>query len=121
MINISTFGSSVKAAGRGRSRRRGLATLFATLALLAIPATALGQNVDPTGAQYNPVNEQIDQGPGTLTETQSGVPGEPPSTDRVIGDLPFTGLDVGLLIAAAVLLGSSGLVLRRLSRASSRG
>jgi hypothetical protein len=93
--------------------------LLATVALLAIPATALAQNVDPTDAQYNPVNEQIDQGPGTLTETQSGVPGEPSSSDRVIGDLPFTGLDIGLLIVAAAALGGSGLVLRRLS--SSRG
>jgi hypothetical protein len=96
--------------------------LFAIVALLAIPSTALAQAVDPTDAQYEPVNEQIDQGPGTLTEIQSGAPSDTPSTDdRAIGNLPFTGLDVGLLIAAAVLLGGSGLVLRRLSRESSRG
>ncbi|MET0730950.1 MAG: hypothetical protein ABWZ03_07150 [Solirubrobacterales bacterium] len=86
---------------------------------MAIPSTALAQAVDPTDAQYTPVTEQIDQGPGTIAESQSGEP-ETPSTDRPIGDLPFTGLDVGLLVLAAALLGGSGLVLRRLSRASSR-
>jgi hypothetical protein len=118
VIHISAFGSSTHA---GRGRGKAIAALFAIVVLVAIPSTALAQAVDPTDAQYEPVNEQIDQGPGTLTETQSGVPNDTPTTDRAIGGLPFTGLDVGLLIAAAALLGGSGLLLRRLSRPSSRG
>jgi hypothetical protein len=124
VIHISASGSSSHA---GRGRGKAVAALFAIVVLVAIPSTALAQAVDPTGAQYAPVTEQIDQGPGTLTETQSGVPNQPgvpndtPTADRAIGGLPFTGLDVGLLIAAAALLGGSGLVLRRLSRPSSRG
>jgi hypothetical protein len=119
VIHISASGSSTHA-GRGS---RAVAALFAIVALVAIPSTALAQAVDPTDAQYAPVTEQIDQAPGTLTETQSGAPSDRPTTttDRAIGGLPFTGLDVGLLIAAAALLGGSGLVLRRLSRPSSRG
>jgi hypothetical protein len=124
VIHISASGSSTHA---GRGRGKAVAALFAIVVLAAIPSTALAQAVDPTGAQYEPVTEQIDQGPGTLTETQSGVPNQSgvpadkPTADRAIGGLPFTGLDVGLLIAAAALLGGSGLALRRLSRPSSRG
>jgi hypothetical protein len=108
-MTISTLRSSKKNARPSRKPLRALATLLATVALLVVPATALGQAVDPTDAQYEPSNELIAQGPGT-----------PPSTDRATGDLPFTGLDIGLLVAAATVLGGSGLVLRRLSASSER-
>jgi hypothetical protein len=86
--------------------------LLATVALLAIPSTALAQQVSPTQDQYS------------RTEVVTGNPGNPgdPSTtaDQLTGDLPFSGLDVGLLIAAAAVLGGSGLVLRRMSAADRR-
>ena len=115
VIEISTYGSSRQPSGRGRTKV--FAALFATVALLAIPSVALATS--PTDAQYTPVNEQIDQGepPSTLTET--AVATNPPSAEPT-GDLPFTGLDVGLLLVAAVVLGGSGLALRRLSGASAR-
>jgi hypothetical protein len=46
---------------------------------------------------------------------------QPADGDRVVSALPFSGLDLGLLAAAAALLGLSGLALRRLTRAPSEG
>jgi hypothetical protein len=110
-MTISYLGRSTKLR-RTRSRRRALAALLATVALLAIPSTALAQQVSPTQDQYS------------RTEVVTGNPGNPgdPSTtaDQLTGDLPFSGLDVGLLIAAAAVLGGSGLVLRRMSAADRR-
>jgi hypothetical protein len=85
--------------------------MLATVALLAIPSTALAQQVSPTQDQYERT-EVVTGNPGN-----PGDPGNPSTTDSVTGDLPFSGLDVGLLIAAAALLGGSGLVLRRVSAA----
>jgi hypothetical protein len=120
VIEISTFGSSRQPSGRGRTKV--FAVLFATVALLAIPSVALATS--PTDAQYKPVNEQIDQGepPSPLTETAvaNTPPSAEPTSAEPTGDLPFTGLDVGLLLVAAVVLGGSGLALRRLAGASAR-
>jgi hypothetical protein len=111
-MTISYLGRSTKLR-RARSRRRALAALLATVALLAIPSTALAQQVSPTQDQYQ------------RTEVVTGNPGDPgnpggPSTSNQVGGLPFSGLDVGLLIAAAAVLGGSGLVLRRMSAADRR-
>jgi hypothetical protein len=111
---ISTLGIANQNRRRRRKPLRAVAALLATVALLVVPATALGQNVAPTNAQYEPSNELIAQGPGSPPSAT------PPSNDQVTGDLPFSGLDVGLLVAAAALLGGSGLVLRRLSASSER-
>jgi hypothetical protein len=98
-------------------RRRGriiLGALVATAVLVVGPATALAQSGDPTSDQYDNTPEQINKFVG-------GGGGDPPadpdtaSSDRVVAGLPFTGLDLGLLFAAAALLGTSGLVLRRLA------
>jgi hypothetical protein len=117
VIEITTFDT-------GRASRRGWPSgvvLLAVVALLAIPSTVLAQAKNPTDAQYAPVTEQIDQGPGAQTQVQSGDPAEaPPSADRPVAGLPFTGLDIGMLAIAAALLAGSGLVLRRLSRAASQ-
>jgi hypothetical protein len=102
-MKISDLGGKKKL----RGVRRGLVAMLATAALFLIPATALGQEVSPTSDQYDPRTSIVSEGPGD--------PGNPPTTDQSTGDLPFTGLDVGLLIAAAGLLGASGLVLRRMS------
>jgi hypothetical protein len=91
-----------------RSSRHALVAMLATVALLLVPASALAQQISPTSDQYDPKTSIVSEGPGE--------PGQPSTSDQSSGgDLPFTGLDVGLLIAAAGLLGASGLVLRRLS------
>jgi hypothetical protein len=92
---------------RVRSPRGALVAALATAALLLLPASALAQQVGPTESQYDPRTSIVSEGPGG--------PGNPPTSDQSTGDLPFTGLDIGLLIAAAGVLGASGLVLRRLS------
>jgi hypothetical protein len=84
--------------------------MLATVALLLVPASALAQQISPTSDQYDPKTSIVSEGPGE--------PGQPSTNDQSSGGgggLPFTGLDVGLLIAAAGVLGASGLVLRRLS------
>ena len=102
-MKISDLGGNKKLR-RVRSPRSMLVALLATAALLLVPASALAQAVSPTSDQYDPRTSIVSEGPGN-----------PPSTDQSTGDLPFTGLDIGLLIAAAGVLGASGLVLRRMS------
>jgi hypothetical protein len=78
---------------------------FGLIALALMPASALG--ADPTSAQYE----------SSLTQVSAGG-SDPPSTASAsasadaAGDLPFTGLDVGLLAAVAVGLIVTGIVLR---------
>lgn len=111
VMKISDLGGSVKLRGVS-SLRAALVAGLVTAALLLVPASALAQAVSPTSDQYEPKTSIVSQGPG---EQGPGEPGEPSSSDRPTGDLPFTGLDIGLLIAAAGVLGASGFVLRRLS------
>lgn len=77
---------------------------------LGLPGPALGQELDcagPTGDQYCPPTE-------VLTGSGSGT-GDPPGDS---GSLPFTGLDLGLTLAAAAGLLGAGAAVRRASRAS---
>lgn len=105
VMKITDLGT--KKLRRVRSPRRALVAVLATAALLLVPASALAQQISPTSDQYDPKTAIVSEGPGD--------PGEPSSSDRATGNLPFTGLDIGLLIAAAGVLGASGLVLHRLS------
>ena len=97
---------------------RGFAVLVVTAAmagLVLLPAAALAKG-DPTGAQYNSTLEQISQGgPG-----DSGG-GAPAQVSEAGGGLPFTGLDVGVMLVVAVALGAAGLFLHRHSRRASEG
>ena len=117
VMKISNHGGNTNPQG-GRSPRRALLALLAVVALLLIPSSALAQEVSPTSDQYNPRTQIVSEGPGE--PGGPGGPGGPSSDDRVTGDLPFTGLDAGLLIGAALLLGGSGLVLRRMSASDRR-
>lgn len=93
-------------------------------AALLLPAQALAQSndcsqarSDPSAAQYCPQSEVLgvsggSEGGPTVTSqptaAQAAVtPAESGST------LPFTGLDVGVLLLAALVLGGTGLALRR--------
>lgn len=71
-----------------------IVTLLVAIALMAIPASALGSS--STCQAYNP--QQI-----------CTPPHEP-------GSLPFTGLDVVLLVAGGGALLGAGFVIRRVSR-----
>jgi hypothetical protein len=110
-MKISDLGGT-RQLRRARRVKAALVSVLATAALLLIPASALAQQISPTSDQYDPKTAIVSEGPGG--------PGEPSSSDRVTGDLPFTGLDIGLLIAAAGVLGASGLVLHRLSASDQR-
>jgi hypothetical protein len=71
-----------------------IAMLVVAVALMAVPASALGSS--STCQAYNP---------------QSCIP-----TTHVPGQLPFTGLDVVLLVAGGAALLGAGFVVRRVSR-----
>lgn len=106
-----------------RSIPKFLVALFvATLVLFAGPAqvfAAAGDPAtDPTASQYDNPGSTItqdddgtDEAEMTLVSTSSGSSGDGGSN----GSLPFTGFDAGVLAIVAVLLGATGLALRRFS------
>ncbi|MCC6223262.1 MAG: hypothetical protein IT201_07180 [Thermoleophilia bacterium] len=73
-----------------RMRRTAIASL-ATLVLLAVPAAAFAQNVSESD--------------GTAGSAQGDVAGS--------GSLPFTGLDLTLIVIGALALLVTGVLLRR--------
>jgi hypothetical protein len=92
---------------RSSKRRRPATWLAAALLVLALAAPAAAIASSPSNAQYAPQNRQIAAGGG------GGGPSTP--SRSTIGNLPFTGLDVGVLALAAVALLGAGFALRRLS------
>lgn len=105
-----------------RTRARGvwLALILAgVVALLSSSATAAAAPgpafSDPSTAQYDSSVEQVE---GQVPVGEDGAAparaGEAPRGDGV-GGLPFTGLDVAIVIAVGAALLGSGMVLRRLS------
>lgn len=112
---------------------RPIATCLATLALLALPATALAQSAgdeqysDPFGKVENG-NDNGGGGGGNATEApvpDTSTPAAPApaetsvestgtaATDATGAQLPRTGLPVLLLAGAGALLALSGAALRR--------
>ncbi|MBV9212114.1 MAG: hypothetical protein JOZ25_00520 [Actinobacteria bacterium] len=82
----------------GGSLRAGLAALCVIAALLAAPVAALAS---PTDDIYG----------GTLGNVQSTTQRHDPNRG-----LPFTGLDVGIVVLAGAFLVGTGLAVRRASR-----
>jgi hypothetical protein len=74
---------------------------------------------DPTAAQYCSSEVVIHESPSTPTPS-SGTEAVSASSAPTSGSLPFTGLDLAALIAAAAVLTGTGLALRRISKAGSR-
>jgi hypothetical protein len=90
-----------------------LAALLATVATLSLVGpVSLAHGSDATDAQYNTPVTQVAAGIGGGNDNPT-----PPAglQKRVVGGLPFTGLDVVALLAVAVALTSMGLALRRLT------
>ena len=112
---------------------RTVVALTALVAVFVVPAQASAQqncsnaHSDPTAAQYCPEGEVLGansgSGPNTTSpeavvveEAPEAVAVEPAESSSSGGTLPFTGLDVGILVLAAAILCGSGLALRRLTR-----
>lgn len=100
-----------------------LLAVFAAFLMIVLPGQALAAAgdpaSDPTASQYqNPgstvTQDDSDDQEVTLVTTpasnDSGGSGGSSS-----GSLPFTGFDVGILALVALLLGATGLALRRFS------
>jgi hypothetical protein len=90
-----------------------LHTFAAAMALLALalPATALGQTAQEG---YNGPEGRIQE---AIAETGGGPGGGSPDGNGDDGSaLPFTGLDVALLVGGGALLLTAGLGMRRLAR-----
>jgi hypothetical protein len=108
----------------GRSGRiRLVASLLAVAGLLVAAPAAHAQAIDgddPTGAQYGSTLDLISSG----GEAENAAPAPPTApaapTDAGVGALPFTGLDVALLVVVAVALAGSGVLIRRLAGAPGR-
>lgn len=85
-----------------------LAMLVATIGVLLLPGAAFA---DSSCQQYNTCGSSSTQ-TQTISSSQTGVA----STTATRGTLPFTGIDVVLLLAGGGTLLGAGLVVRRLSR-----
>ena len=97
--------------------------VVAICASLSVPALAFGQDVDPTGSQYDNELTQLNE---ELTQLNQGNGGNPPGDDNNgsgsgsasglggnVGPLPFTGFDVIAMAAVALAVTGLGLALQR--------
>ena len=85
-----------------------LAVVGALVVSLALAVPASGQQTSVTDDQYADTVVQVGQG--------GNDPSDPSASDpSSVGSLPFTGLDLGLMAAAAAGLVAGGIVLRRRS------
>lgn len=88
---------------------RNMVALVALLMLLLALAA-------PAGYAQSSREGYVEQGPSTLNQVGGG--GDPPKPQASSGgELPFTGLDVGLIAIAGVSLLAMGFAMRRLTRA----
>lgn len=87
--------------------------LMASIALLIAPSAALADG----GSTCKSYDQQLCQVANNSTTKTTGV-GATTATTSAASTLPFTGLDVGLLVAGGGLLLGTGLVVRRLSRSA---
>ena len=100
-------------------RTIGLIAMVAVASFAVMPAAALAQGAtdDPTSAQYDP---EIPSGTAGSTEgaaTGAAVAEEPATSglNGSVGSLPFTGMDLIIIMGVALVLMGTGFALRRLS------
>lgn len=92
-----------------------ITAVVAAVIALVVPASALGQS--PTCQSYNPqlcssVNANTSAtGPANAAASSTGA-----TTSNTSSTLPFTGLDVVLLVVGGGALLSAGFVIRRVAR-----
>lgn len=98
----------LKTRKKNSAARNLFAVLALVLAMLALPAAAAAQQLEPTADQYDDTRGQI------VALADSGDPGNTGTAGNdQIGSLPFTGLDVVGLLAVAAAVTGLGLVLQR--------
>lgn len=90
---------------------------FAAVAFASVPMALAQDSIDdPSQAQYEP---PIPEGEGTAGGAASGGSGGGSGSgsglDSNIGSLPFTGMDLLIVVGVALLLAGTGFALRRLS------
>jgi hypothetical protein len=94
----------------------GLVTVVAVAAFAVMPAAGLAQSAtdDPTSAQYDP---EIPSGTAGSAAGGGSVAEEPASSglSGPVGSLPFTGMDLIIIMGVALVLMGTGFALRRLS------
>jgi hypothetical protein len=83
---------------------------FLVGAMAGAPAALAQATDDPSSAQYDP---PIPEGQGTAGSAASGNSGN--GLDSNIGSLPFTGMDLLIVLGVALVLTGTGFALRRLS------
>jgi hypothetical protein len=93
-------------------------TVLAALAVLSFATVAYAQpSVDGYSDEAGQIQTQVDtRGGGGTPPSGTVTPTNATATDPG-GSLPFTGLDVALLVGAGGLLAAAGFGMRRLTRA----
>jgi hypothetical protein len=103
-------------------RIAGFAVLLITMLLAVGGATAFAQG-SPSERGYDEslgvIGEIQSEEPPPTQETQETPTPTPPPPVREESDLPFTGLDLGIVALMGATLLGTGLVLRRTTRQSS--
>ncbi|HEX2085078.1 MAG TPA: hypothetical protein VHF89_05305 [Solirubrobacteraceae bacterium] len=94
-------------------------TFILALSLSAAPAFGQGSSARGYDESLGVIGEIQSEEPATEQETErqpTPTPGTPPQRE---GDLPFTGLDVGIVALMGALLVGTGVALRRTARRGS--
>lgn len=107
VVGLGNFGTPERSLAGTNMKR--IVILVAAVALLALPGGALAAG-SSTCQSYNAQLCQVASNTTSRTTSPSGV------TSNTASTLPFTGLDVGLLVAGGGVLLGAGLLVRRLSR-----
>ena len=92
--------------GKQRARQSGLVATLALVLALALSANAFAQ--ESSAETYGGPSAQVLSGGG-------GSAGGPSADTAADGSLPFTGMDIGLALAGAVLLIGTGVAVSRLT------
>ena len=92
--------------------------VLAALAVLSFATVAYGQpSVDGYSDEGGQIQTQIDSTGGGTPPSGTGTGTGTVTASDAGGSLPFTGLDVALLVGAGGLLVAAGFGMRRLTRA----